>query len=64
MRLQAEGPPDPLHRAVGGQALQRPADHRLDLCVADLARCARARLFVQAVEPMLGEAVALRPTPS
>ena len=59
VRLQAERPPDPLHRgggqatrlghaarapmrAVGRQALESPADHRLDPLVADLARRARA----------------------
>ena len=45
-------------RAVGRQALQRPADHRLDPLVADLAGRARARIVAQPVQPMLGKAVA------
>ena len=75
VRLQAERPPDPLHRgggqatrlghaarapmrAVGRQALESPADHRLDPLVADLAWRARARLVAQPVQPMLGKSVA------
>ena len=67
--LQAEGPPDPLHRgrgqaarlghaarapmrAVGRQALEGSADHRLDPRVPDLARRARARLVAQPIHPV------------
>jgi len=45
-------------RAVGRQALERPADHRLDPLVADLARCARTGLVAQPFQPILGKPVA------
>jgi hypothetical protein len=37
------------------ERLERLADRRGDLVVTDLARCARTRLVVEAVHPMLGE---------
>ena len=43
---------------VGGQALQRADDHRLDPGIVDRARRARARLVAKPVQPMLGEAPA------
>src|SRR5215218_10317414 len=57
--LLGHAPQAPMRRAFR-KRLQRLADRGGDLVVADLPRCARARLVVKTLHPALREAIAPR----